>query len=308
MASRMGKAGLTATALLLAGFTSASAQQGAPKPAPQATAGPVAPGGPPPGVAMPDNFKLNMMIRTAIIGLNQANQTGNYTVLRDLGASSFRASNDPSRLAEIFAHLRKRQIDLSPILFFTPKIVQQPQIDQRGLLRLVGFFPTAPEQVSFDIYYLFEGGQWRLFGIGVLMRPAAEATAALPGQGAPNQATPNQIAPNQPAPNRAAANSAAPSQSRQNPAPAQPSTAAAPKNPPSEKPAKSAEKAAAPAKPASAKPDVEGRTTNNTARIQLGAPAASSPAARQPPSQSEGDAATPAASEKPEGGGLFPFW
>jgi hypothetical protein len=302
MASRMGKAGLAATALLLAGFTSASAQQGAPKPAPQATAGPVAPGGPPPGVAMPDHFKLNMMIRTAIIGLNQANQTGNYTVLRDLGASSFRASNDPSRLAEIFAHLRKRQIDLSPILFFTPKIVQQPQIDQRGLLRLVGFFPTAPEQVSFDIYYLFEGGQWRLFGIGVLMRPATEATAALPGQAAPNQPAPNQMAPNQ-----AAANPAAPGQSRQNPAPVQPS-AAAPKNPPAEKPAKSAEKAPAPAKPASVKPDVEGRTTNNTSRIQLGAPAASAPAAQQPPSQSAGDAATPAASEKPDGGGLFPFW
>jgi hypothetical protein len=298
MAGRMGKAGLTATALLLAGFTSASAQQGAPKPAPQATAGPVAPGGPPPGVAMPDHFKLNMMIRTAIIGLNQANQTGNYTVLRDLGASSFRASNDPSRLAEIFAHLRKRQIDLSPILFFTPKIVQQPQIDQRGLLRLVGFFPTAPEQVSFDIYYLFEGGQWRLFGIGVLMRPAAEATAALPGQAAPNQIAPNQTA----------ANPAAPGQNKQNPAPAQPFTAAAPKNPPAEKPAKSAEKAPAPAKPASVKPDVEGRTTNNTSRIQLGAPAASAPAAQQPPSQSAGDAATPAASEKPDGGGLFPFW
>jgi hypothetical protein len=292
MAMRIGKAGLTAMALL-SGLASASAQQGAPTPVPQATPGPVQPGGPPPGVAMPDQFRLNMMIRTAMIGLNQANQTGNYTVLRDLGASSFRASNDPSRLAEIFVGLRKRQIDLSPILFFTPKLVQQPQIDQRGLLRLAGFFPTAPEQVVFDIYYLFEGGQWRLFGIGVLMRPAVDATAALPNQGAP-------------------------AQTGQNAAAAQPSPPSSPKNAGGEKPVKSAnapaKPAAKPATTAAAKPAVENQTTNNNTRIRLGTPDAApqQPAptqeAAEQTSQSEGEAATPAESEKPQGGGLFPFW
>jgi hypothetical protein len=298
MVSRIGKAATAAIALLLAGSTSASAEQGAPQPVPQAAPGPVQPGGPPFGIPMPDQFKLNMMIRTAIIALNQANQTGNYTVLRDLGANSFRMSNDPSRLAEIFAALRKRQLDLSPILFFTPKITQQPQIDQRGLLRLTGFFPTAPEQVVFDIYYAFEGGQWRLFGIGVLMRPV-EATAALPGPAAALPGSqPNAAGAQQPtaAPGPLAAPTA-----KRAPAPAPKSAAkndARPIGTPS---------------PTPAKPAVENRTTNNTARIQLGSPG-SPPAAPQAPQpeaapQSEGDAAaaSPAAKEKPEAG-FFPFW
>ena len=177
MGSRNTWLALGGAALLWAGLLPAAAQQpAAESAAAQGSQGvQAAPG-------MPDAYRLNVMIRTAIVALNQANQTGNYTVLRDLGATPFRMTNDASRLAETFAALRKRQIDLSPILFFMPKLVQQPQLDQRGLLRLVGYFATTPERVNFDIYYLLEGGQWRLFGIGVLMTPG-DATAALPAPG-----------------------------------------------------------------------------------------------------------------------------
>jgi hypothetical protein len=39
-----------------------------------------------PGV--PDDLKLIILIRTALIALNQANLTGNYSVLRDIAAPS----------------------------------------------------------------------------------------------------------------------------------------------------------------------------------------------------------------------------
>jgi hypothetical protein len=127
---------------------------------------------------LPNAYSLNMMIRSSIIALNQANKTGNYTVLLDLASPSFRASNDSNRLAQIFARLRQRNLDLSPILFFTPKLLQQPQVAPNGLLRLVGFFPTAPERVSFDLYFEMAGDEWKLFGIGVEMSPA-DVTASV---------------------------------------------------------------------------------------------------------------------------------
>ena len=95
--------------------------------------------------ALPDAFKLNLLIRSSIIALNQANQTGNYTVLQDLGAPAFRASNNSVRLAQIFSALRQRQLDLTPVLFFTPKLVTEPQINANGLLRLVGFSRRRPK-------------------------------------------------------------------------------------------------------------------------------------------------------------------
>jgi hypothetical protein len=141
----------------------------------------------PQGPALPDSFKLNLLIRSSIIALNQANQTGNYTVLQDLGAPAFRASNNSTRLAQIFAGLRQRKLDLSPVLFFTPKLVAQPQIAPNGLLRLMGYFPTAPERVNFNLIYQMVDGQWRLFGIGVNTTPA-EVTAAVAQAGAGQQA------------------------------------------------------------------------------------------------------------------------
>jgi hypothetical protein len=296
MASKIGGVVLVAAAMSLAGLAPLSAQQGPQKPAPQA--GPAAnPGAPAaPVLQLPDAYKLNMMIRTAVIALNQANLTGNYTVLRDLGATSFRMTNDASRLAEIFADLRKRKLDLSPILFFMPKLIQQPQINERGLIRLAGYFETAPERINFDIYYIFEAGQWRLFGIGVLLTSAVDATAALPQQ---NNAPAGGVK------NAAAAPPAdvKPAASAENPV--KPAATGAART----KPAKASENtgSAAPAKPVKAA--TENKTTGNAARIQLGAPAASPAPSSAPAEAAQSDAGAPAPKEKSkEGDGFLSFW
>ena len=35
--------------------------------------------------SMPDDYKINLLIRTTIVAVNQANKTGNYSVLHELG-------------------------------------------------------------------------------------------------------------------------------------------------------------------------------------------------------------------------------
>ena len=45
---------------------------------------------PSPKVAIPSGPKLRMLIYTTLIALNQANLTGNYSVVRDLAAPGFR--------------------------------------------------------------------------------------------------------------------------------------------------------------------------------------------------------------------------
>jgi hypothetical protein len=115
---------------------------------------------------IPDDYKLAMLIRTSLIALNQANLTGNYSVLRDLGAPAFQQANNPAQLAELFANLRHRGIDLEPILVIDPQVAP-PMIDAQGMLLLKGFFPTNPEQVKFELVFQQVDAQWRLFGIAV---------------------------------------------------------------------------------------------------------------------------------------------
>ena len=122
--------------------------------------------------AVPDDYKINILIRTTIIALNQANATGNYSVLRDLAAPNFQAANSQARLVDIFAALRERKLDLSPILFFDPKLVQLPAIQDDGRLRITGYFDTRPERVIFDLIFENIESDWRLFGVAIDVTPA----------------------------------------------------------------------------------------------------------------------------------------
>jgi hypothetical protein len=122
---------------------------------------------------VPDQYKLNMLICTTIIAVNQANKTGNYSVLRDLGAPHFQSTNSVAKLTESFSGLRNANLDLSPVLFFTPQLIREPAIDANGMLRLTGFFASQPQQVNFDLAFEFVQGEWRLFGVSVATGPAA---------------------------------------------------------------------------------------------------------------------------------------
>jgi hypothetical protein len=131
---------------------------------------------------MPDAYKLNMMIRTTLIALNQANQTGNYSVLRDLGTPKFQSTNTDARLAEIFASLRNRKLDLSPLLFFDPKLIREPAVGPEGMLRLTGFIPTDPKRILFDMGFERVGDQWRLSAIVIDVQPLPSGTGGKPAQ------------------------------------------------------------------------------------------------------------------------------
>jgi hypothetical protein len=125
-----------------------------------------------PPLSMPSDDVLVMLIRSTLIGLNQANTTGNYTVFREIGAPGFQGANSTAKLTEIFANLRHRNIDMSVILLMQPKLLRKPTINAEGMLRVTGFFPTQPLQVDFDLVFQPVEARWRLFGISVGTSPA----------------------------------------------------------------------------------------------------------------------------------------
>jgi hypothetical protein len=126
------------------------------------------------------------LIRSALLTLNDANRSGNYSVLRDLAAPDFQARNTAADLAGIFANLRQRHIDLHAAAMIAPQLAAAPALDDKGMLRLTGLFPTQPQQIKFDLLFQNVGGEWRLFGISIAtpdaVPPAPAAQAPAPGQ------------------------------------------------------------------------------------------------------------------------------
>jgi hypothetical protein len=129
-------------------------------------------------VAVPDADRILLLIRTALLSLNDALRTGNFTVLRDIGAPAFREANTPARLSQAFSGLAAQGIDLSAVAVMAPQLTEVPKLDERSMLHVKGIFPGQPLQINFETIHAVVAGRWRLFGLSVAAVPPQPAPAA----------------------------------------------------------------------------------------------------------------------------------
>ncbi len=125
------------------------------------------PGAPPQPAASISTGQALYLVRSTLLTLNDANRSGNYTVLHDSAAPAFQARNTASDLAQIFADLRRRNFDLFSVALIAPQFTSAPVPDASGKLRVTGFFATRPLRINFDLAFQSVGGQWRLFAISI---------------------------------------------------------------------------------------------------------------------------------------------
>jgi hypothetical protein len=118
-----------------------------------------------PSISQPkiDDVALAILIKSAIIAVQHANATGNYSVLRDLGTPGFRERYDQAKLTAIFATFRARAINFSPSLMLLPSLSKPVEFTPQGQLRVEGTFPTRPLQIQLLLFQQ-QGGAWRLDG------------------------------------------------------------------------------------------------------------------------------------------------
>ncbi len=146
-------------------------------------------------VPVPGELEANRLVWGTMAAVDHANLAGNYSVLRDLAAPGFQINNDAARLTQIFASLRQSRIDLSSTLLLTPTYLGPPRMVQPDVVRFQGYFGLRPTAISFDLYYQWVGGRWRLFGVSIVpaslsaIQQGAASAAAPP---APQPAPPGQ--------------------------------------------------------------------------------------------------------------------
>jgi hypothetical protein len=134
-----------------------------------------------PKLPVPPAEKLVLLIRLSLLTLNDAVQSGNYTVLRDRGGPSFRQANSAAGLSRIFAGLEAQRPDLAAVAIMTPQLTAAEIVGPEQRLHVTGYFPGTVPQIGFDLTYEPADGQWQLFGIAVgAAPPQAQAEAAQP--------------------------------------------------------------------------------------------------------------------------------
>ena len=160
---------LAAGVLLLALHTSvAFGQAPSAPPQPQASA----------RLPVPPAEKLVLLIRLSLLTLNDAMQTGNYTVLRDRAGPSFQRNNTAASLARAFAKLEAQGIDLGAVAIMTPQLSAAEVVGPEQRLHVGGHFGADGAQMNFDLTFEPADGHWRLFGLSVSPAPASPQPVA----------------------------------------------------------------------------------------------------------------------------------
>lgn len=147
-------------------------------------AAPPKPAAPP---VLPDADKIVLLIRTSLLTVNDAVQTGNFTVLRDKAAPSFRDGTTPTSLGKSLDSLAQQRVDLSAVAIIAPQLTELPAIDDSKRLKLKGYFPGQPIGIGFDLTFEAVQGIWRLFALSIgLVKTPPDTGAA--GKGEANAA------------------------------------------------------------------------------------------------------------------------
>lgn len=128
---------------------------------------------------VPDSLTINKLLWSTMVAVDQANKTGNYSVLRDLGTPGFQANNNAANLANLFGRMREAGIDISNALLVAPTFDGQPGMIQPTALRVRGAYLMRPYAIRFDVIFQWRNG-WMIDGLSVVpvpMNPPAPAPA-----------------------------------------------------------------------------------------------------------------------------------
>ena len=116
---------------------------------------------------VPSDNEQEILIRTTLMTFNDANLTGNYSVLRDKASKPFREQLSVQKLGDAFKAFQDKRVNLESIVAADMDAGNKATIDADGVLNLKGKFKDDEKRIRFDLKFVHEVGAWKLVGINV---------------------------------------------------------------------------------------------------------------------------------------------
>lgn len=121
----------------------------------------------------PDKIGQEILIKATLLTFNDANVTGNYTVLHAKLSKPFRDQFPPEKLKAAFKEFADKRIDFDLIAARPPIPSQEPAVNDQGVLKLYGYFDTKPSRVNYQLEFIRSDGEWKAIKINVdLKKPS----------------------------------------------------------------------------------------------------------------------------------------
>ncbi len=116
---------------------------------------------------LPPEDEQDVLVINTLTTFNDANLTGNYSVLRARASQQFQERVSAKQLEKEFDGFRRTGIDLAAVAISGLVPDDEGAIDKHGVLRLSGYVEMPDRRVVYVLKYVRNGGDWKLLSLDV---------------------------------------------------------------------------------------------------------------------------------------------
>ncbi len=120
--------------------------------------------------AMPDTETSKALVRETIGRFARSVNKGEMSELRDSAAEIFRQEVSLERINQALQPFIKMGIDFTVLDRMDPRLEPGPEMDEKGVLTLQGYYDTKPNRFHYTLRYIREKGEWKLVDFNVAIR------------------------------------------------------------------------------------------------------------------------------------------
>jgi len=118
---------------------------------------------------LPSNSELKRLAVATMEDFAYAAQKQDFQAFHTKLSTMLQIQATPDRLRQAFRSFAKQK-ELAALNDLNPVVENEICLDQEGLLKLVGHYPTQPQATTFKLTYINEQASWKLLGINVTMK------------------------------------------------------------------------------------------------------------------------------------------
>ena len=124
---------------------------------------------------VPTNKEVKKLALDSLLLFNVAIQAKSFDNFYTKISQLWQKEITPEQLLQIFHSFVDQNVNIALIVKEQPDFDGTPTVNDDGILVLKGSYPTQPNKVFFELKYVFEDESWKLVGINVQVKPAADA-------------------------------------------------------------------------------------------------------------------------------------
>lgn len=120
----------------------------------------------------PNVEQQDLLVRSALMTFNDANMTGNYSVLLAKASKQFQSSFSTDKLSEGFKTFRDQNLNLEKMFMTADLLESKPaETDDDGVLHLVGSFKDDQTSLRYSLKFIQNNAVWKLLAIDIHYKP-----------------------------------------------------------------------------------------------------------------------------------------